>query len=53
MPYSGVFVFGDSLVDAGNALKLAKWYGTLTFSELPYGRRVPTRAISAVLISDG
>lgn len=37
MGYSGVFVFGDSLVDAGNALKLAKWYGTLTFSDLPDG----------------
>ena len=30
-------VFGDSLVDAGNALKLAKFYGTLTFSDLPEG----------------
>ena len=32
MPYSGVCVFGDSLVDPGNALKLAQFYGTLTFS---------------------
>ena len=37
MAYSGVYVFGDSLVDAGNALKLAKFYGTLTFSDLPDG----------------
>jgi phospholipase/lecithinase/hemolysin len=37
MPYSGVFVFGDSLVDSGNALKLAQLYGTLTFSDLPEG----------------
>lgn len=37
MGYSGVFVFGDSLVDAGNALKLAEWYGDLTFSDLPDG----------------
>ena len=37
MAYSGVFVFGDSLVDSGNALKLAQWYGTLTFSDLPDG----------------
>lgn len=37
MAYSGVYVFGDSLVDAGNALKLAKFYGTLTFSDLPEG----------------
>src|SRR5688500_2797455 len=37
MPYTGVYVFGDSLVDAGNALKLAEWYGDLTFSDLPEG----------------
>ena len=37
MTYSGVYVFGDSLVDSGNALKLAKWYGDLTFSDLPDG----------------
>jgi phospholipase/lecithinase/hemolysin len=42
MPYSGVYVFGDSLVDAGNALKLAQLYGTLTFSDLPDG--APTSA---------
>jgi len=33
MGYSGVFVFGDSLVDAGNALGLANWYGSLPFTE--------------------
>ena len=37
MAYSGVYVFGDSLVDSGNALKLAQWYGDLTFSDLPDG----------------
>ena len=37
MAYSGAYTFGDSLVDSGNALKLAKWYGTLTFSDLPDG----------------
>ena len=37
MPYTGVYVFGDSLVDAGNALELAEWYGDLTFSDLPDG----------------
>lgn len=37
MAYSGVFVFGDSLVDAGNALALAEWYGSLTSSDLPDG----------------
>lgn len=33
MPYSGVIVFGDSLVDAGNALKLADWYDGLPFTD--------------------
>ncbi|HUE79050.1 MAG TPA: SGNH/GDSL hydrolase family protein [Sphingomicrobium sp.] len=37
MAYSGFYVFGDSLVDAGNALKLAQFYGDLTFSDLPDG----------------
>ena len=37
MAYSGVFVFGDSLVDAGNALKLANFYGSLPFTDLPEG----------------
>lgn len=37
MAYTGVYVLGDSLVDAGNALKLANWYGNLTFSDLPEG----------------
>ena len=26
MAYTGFFTFGDSLVDSGNALKLAQWY---------------------------
>ena len=37
MAYTGTYIFGDSLVDAGNALKLAQWYGNLTFSDLPDG----------------
>ena len=37
MTYTGVYVFGDSLVDSGNALKLAEWYGDLTFSDIPEG----------------
>jgi len=40
MGYTGVFVFGDSLVDSGNVLALAEWYGSLTGSDLPDG--VPT-----------
>ena len=35
MPYDGVYVFGDSLVDPGNALKLALWYGGLPLTDLP------------------
>src|SRR5215213_5426996 len=41
MNYTGVYVFGDSLVDAGNALKLAQFYGDLTFSDLPEGAPDP------------
>ena len=36
-PYSGVYVFGDSLVDSGNALKLAEWYDGLPLQDLPDG----------------
>ncbi|MDP9422644.1 MAG: SGNH/GDSL hydrolase family protein [Pseudomonadota bacterium] len=37
MAYSGVYVFGDSLVDSGNALELAKWYDGLPLQDLPEG----------------
>ena len=37
MAYSGVYVFGDSLVDVGNALALAKWYDGLPLTDLPDG----------------
>ncbi|HVJ70663.1 MAG TPA: SGNH/GDSL hydrolase family protein [Sphingomicrobium sp.] len=37
MAYTGVYVFGDSLVDSGNALKLALWYGGLPLTDLPEG----------------
>lgn len=37
MAYNKVFVFGDSLVDSGNALKLAEWYDGLPFTDLPDG----------------
>ena len=37
MAYTGAYVFGDSLVDSGNALKLAQWYGSLPFTALPDG----------------
>ena len=37
MAYTGAFIFGDSLVDSGNALKLANFYGNLPFTDLPEG----------------
>ena len=37
MAYSGVYVFGDSLVDCGNALELAEWYDGLPLQDLPEG----------------
>ncbi|HXG81292.1 MAG TPA: SGNH/GDSL hydrolase family protein, partial [Sphingomicrobium sp.] len=37
MAYSGVYVFGDSLVDSGNALKLAETYNYFPFTSLPDG----------------
>jgi hypothetical protein len=46
MGYTGVYVFGDSLVDAGNALKLANWYGTLTSSDLPDGAPTSDKGIT-------
>ncbi len=42
MAYSGVYVFGDSLVDAGNALELAETYDYFPFTSLPNG--APTTA---------
>ncbi len=37
MAYSGVYVFGDSLVDSGNALKLAEAYDYFPFTDFPDG----------------
>ena len=37
MAYSAVYVFGDSLVDPGNALELAEWYDGLPLQDLPEG----------------
>jgi phospholipase/lecithinase/hemolysin len=53
MPYTGVHVFGDSLVDAGNALELAEWYGTLTLSDLPDGAPSAERGYFKGRFSDG
>ena len=53
MAYSGVYVFGDSLIDAGNALKLAKFYGDLTFSDLPDGAPAASDGYFEGRFSDG
>jgi hypothetical protein len=53
MAYTGVYVFGDSLVDAGNALKLAQWYGNLTFSDLPEGAPTAQEGYFNGRFSDG
>jgi len=53
MGYSGVFVFGDSLVDAGNALKLAQWYGGLPFTDLPDGAPTASLGYFQGRFSDG
>ena len=37
MAFTHIFVIGDSLVDAGNALGLAEWYDDLPFQSLPEG----------------
>ncbi len=41
MAYTGAFIFGGSLVDSGNALKLANFYGGLPFTDLPEGAPYP------------
>lgn len=52
-PYSGVFVFGDSLVDSGNALKLAEWYDGLPLQELPEGAPTASKGYFEGRFSDG
>lgn len=53
MAYTSFFVFGDSLVDAGNALRLAQFYGDLTFSDLPDGAPDPALGYFAGRFSNG
>ena len=52
-PYSGVFVFGDSLVDSGNALKLAQWYDGLPLQDLPDGAPTTSEGYFEGRFSDG
>src|ERR1044072_7826181 len=37
MAYSGTYILGDSLVDSGNALRLALFYGGVAFTDPPEG----------------
>ncbi len=53
MAYSGVYVFGDSLVDAGNALKLAQWYDGLPLTDLPEGAPTAQAGYFLGRFSDG
>lgn len=46
MTYSGVYVFGDNLVDAGNALKLAQTYDYFPFTSLPDGALTNEKTVS-------
>src|SRR4030095_2157180 len=53
MAYTGVYVFGDSLVDSGNALKLAEWYGGLPLTDLPDGAPTEEEGYFKGRFSDG
>ena len=53
MAYSGVYIFGDSLVDSGNALKLAQWYGGLPLTDLPEGAPIAELGYFKGRFSDG
>jgi Ca2+-binding RTX toxin-like protein len=51
--YSGVFVFGDSLVDAGNALGLAETYDYFPFTSLPNGAPTTQKGYYKGRFTDG
>jgi len=51
--YSGVYVFGDSLVDAGNALKLAQTYDYFPFTDLPNGAPTADKGYYQGRFTDG
>ncbi len=53
MAYTGVYVFGDSLVDAGNALSLAQWYDGLPLTDLPDGAPTASLGYFQGRFSDG
>lgn len=51
--YTGVYVFGDSLVDAGNALKLAQTYDYFPFTTLPNGAPTSSKGYFKGRFTDG
>lgn len=51
--YSGFYVFGDSLVDAGNALKLAQTYDYFPFTDLPDGAPTTDKGYFKGRFTDG
>lgn len=51
--FSGVFAFGDSLVDAGNALELAEVYDFFPFTSLPDGAPSSGRGYYKGRFTDG
>jgi phospholipase/lecithinase/hemolysin len=51
--FSGVYVFGDSLVDAGNALDLAQVYDFFPFTSLPDGAPSTGRGYYKGRFTDG
>jgi len=53
MAYSRVYVFGDSLVDSGNALRLANFYGSLPLTDLPEGAPYASDGYFSGRFSDG
>lgn len=53
MSYTGAFVFGDSLVDGGNALKLAQKYADLPLTRLPEEAPIAERGYFEGRFSDG
>jgi Ca2+-binding RTX toxin-like protein len=53
MSFTGVFVFGDSLVDGGSALKLAEEYANLPLTKMPEQAPVAERGYLEGRFSDG
>src|SRR5215213_235081 len=53
LSFTGVLVFGDSLVDAGNALKAAETYDAIPFTSLPDGAPTAEKGYYKGRFTDG